>query len=111
MKAKLEKKKKRERDEKRCAQHVLGSQISQGAQVSRIKDVEKGRKNIHSVEAGATDTKSHRSMRADTHTSLSSLWTCRANPNPSLTITTESSEWTEVALADVMLAKTIPQIG
>lgn len=32
-----------------CAQHVLGSKISQGAQVSRIKDVEKGIKNIHGV--------------------------------------------------------------
>lgn len=33
-----------------CARkHVLGRQISQGAQVLRIKDVEKGIKNIHGL--------------------------------------------------------------
>lgn len=30
-----------------ACQHVLGCQISQGAQVSEIKDVENGIKNIH----------------------------------------------------------------
>lgn len=92
-----------------CAhQNVLGSQISQGAQVSGIKDVEKGTKNIRG--AGFLEDTGRCYQHKDTlkHTSLSipssSLWSCSAtvmaNLNPSLTITAVSSDWTEVVLAD-----------
>lgn len=97
-------------------QHVLGSQISQGTQVSGFKDVEKGIKNIRGVgfleDSGRCyqhkDTLKHR----HTHTSPGSSWSCSAtvtaNLNPSLTITAVSTDWTEVVLADVMLADNIP---
>lgn len=102
-----------------CAhQLVLGSQISQGAQVSGIKDVENGIKNIHGVgfleDSGRCYRHKDTHMHTHIHTPLSNLWSCSAtvmaNLNPSLTITAVSSEWTEVVLADVMLAGTSRQI-
>lgn len=86
--------------------------------MSGIKDVENGIKNIHGVgfleDSGRCYRHKDTHMHTHVHTPLSNLWSCSAtvmaNLNPSLTITAVSSEWTEVVLADVMLAGTSRQI-
>lgn len=83
--------------------------------MSEIKDVEKGIKNIHGVgfleDSGRCYQHKDILKHACRHTFLSAVCgaaiTVMANLNPSFTITAVSSDWTEVVLADVMLAANI----